>query len=359
MVRPTHAEIDLGAVARNVTQLKDLIAPSELCAVVKADGYGHGDAPVAAVALESGATWLAVALVEEGIRLREAGIDAPILLLSETGFDSVSDIVKWQLTPTAYSIGFVDALAETGAPLQIHVKADTGMHRVGAAPRLVHDLVSAVHHSTNLEVAALWTHFPVADVDPEFTNRQIEIFDQTVAGLDVPMVHLANTAGAVLFPEARRDMCRIGLGLYGLHPCPETRDKVLLSPAMRLVTHVSHVQHLEAGARPSYGRIKELRTDSIVVTAPVGYADGLPRGLSEYGCALIGGHRFPFAGSVTMDQIVINVGDTDIGIGDEVVLLGTQGDQEVTADEWAEELNTISYEIICSISPRIPRRYVK
>ena len=359
MVRPTYAEIDLGAIARNVAQLEELIAPSQLCAVVKADGYGHGDAPVAAVALESGATWLAVALVEEGIRLREAGIEAPILLLSETGFDSVSDIVKWELIPTAYSIGFIDALAGTDAPLEVHVKVDTGMHRVGAAPRLIHNLVSAANRSPNLEVAALWTHFPVADEDPDFTNRQIEIFDQTVTGLDLPMVHMANTAGAVLFPEARRDMCRIGLGLYGLHPCPETRDKVSLRPAMRLVTHVTHVQHLEAGARPSYGRIKELRTDSIVVTAPVGYADGLPRGLSEYGCALIGGHRFPFAGSVTMDQIVINVGDADIGNGDEVVLLGTQGDEEVTADEWAEELNTISYEIVCSISPRIPRRYVK
>jgi len=358
-VRPTYAEIGLGAIARNVAQLEDLIAPSELCAVVKADGYGHGDAPVAAVALESGATWLAVALVEEGIRLREAGVDAPILLLSETGFDSVSDIAEWQLTPTAYSIGFIDALDRTGASLQVHVKVDTGMHRVGAAPRLVHDLVSAVHRSPKLEVAALWTHFPVADEDSDFTRRQVEIFDQTVAGLDVPMVHMANTAGAVLFPEARRDMCRIGLGIYGLHPCPETRDRVSLRPAMRLVTHVSHVQHLEAGARPSYGRIKELRTDSIVVTAPIGYADGLPRGLSEYGCALIGGHRFPFAGSVTMDQIVINVGNADIGIGEEVVLLGSQGEQEVTADEWAEELNTISYEIVCSVSPRIPRRYVR
>ncbi|MCZ6566686.1 MAG: alanine racemase [Actinobacteria bacterium] len=359
MVRPTYAEIDLGAVARNVKHLAELISPSVLCAVVKADAYGHGDAPVAAVVLESGASWLAVALVEEGIRLREAGIDSPILLLSETGVDSVSDIAKWQLTPTAYSVEFIDALAGADTPLQVHVKVDTGMHRVGAAPRALHELVGAVNHKANLDVAALWTHFPVADEDPEFTARQIEVFDQTVADLDVPMIHMANTAGAVLFPEARRDMCRIGLGLYGLHPCPETHSLVSLSPALRLITHVSHVQHLEAGARPSYGRIKELRTDSTVVTAPVGYADGLAKGLSEYGCALIGGHRFPFAGTVTMDQIVIDVGDADIGIGDEVVLLGTQGDEEVTAYEWAEELNTISYEIVCSISPRIPRRYVR
>ena len=315
--------------------------------------------PVAAVALDAGASWLEVALVEEGIRIREAGINAPILLLSQTGVDSVAEMAKWQLTPTAYSTAFVDALAATGASLQVHVKVDTGMHRVGAAPRVVHDLVGAINGTANLEVAALWTHFPVADEDADFTNRQIELFDAIVAGIDAPMVHMANTAGAVLFPDARRNMCRIGLGIYGLHPCPETHSLVSLSPAMRLVTHVSGVLHLEAGARPSYGRIKELEADSIVVTAPIGYADGLARGLSEYGCALIGGHRFPFAGAVTMDQVVINVGDVDIGIGDEVVLLGEQGDEEVTAYEWAEELNTISYEIVCSISLRIPRRYLK
>jgi alanine racemase len=359
MVRPTYAEIHLEAISRNVTELRALIGPSELCAVVKADAYGHGDVPVATTALDAGATWLAVALVEEGIRLREAGVDAPILLLSETAVDSVPDIIKWRLTPTAYSIGFLEALADTGAPVGVHLKVDTGMHRVGAAPRTVHDLVRAVHESTTLEVAALWTHFPVADEDPEFTNQQIEIFDETVRGLDVPLIHMANTAGAVLFPDSRRNMCRIGLGIYGLHPCHETREKLTLTPAMRLVTHVSHVQHLEAGARPSYGRIKDVQTDSMVVTAPIGYADGVARGLSEYGCALIGGHRFPFAGTVTMDQIVINVGDAEVAIGDEVVLLGGQGDEEVTADEWAEELNTISYEIVCSIGPRIPRRYLR
>ena len=358
MVRPTYAEIDLGAIAHNVAEFKRLIGPSQVCAVVKADGYGHGDAPVAAAAIDAGATWLAVALVEEGIRLREAGIGGPILLLSEPDADAVPDIVNWELTPTVYSVRFVEALAGAGASLSVHLKIDTGMHRVGAAPRMIHDLVSVVSRAPSLDLAALWTHFSVADEDPSFTRHQIELFDETVTGLEVPMVHMANTAGAALFPEARRDLCRIGLGIYGLHPCHDTRDFVSLRPALRMVTAVSHVQHLEVGARPGYGRINELRTDATVVTAPVGYADGYGRGLSRYGCALIGGHRYPLAGMVTMDQIVINVGEADVKIGDEVVLLGAQGDEEVTAEEWAEELDTITYEVVCSIGPRVPRRYL-
>ncbi|HET8740153.1 MAG TPA: alanine racemase [Acidimicrobiia bacterium] len=358
MVRPTYVEIDLGAVASNVAAFAGLISPSQVCAVVKADAYGHGDVPVANTALDSGADLLAVALVEEGIRLREAGIQAPVLVLSEPDLESARDLVEWDLTPSVYSATFVEALAATGARLAVHLKVDTGMHRVGAAPDEVDNLMKTVRQTPNLEVAALWTHFAVADEDPGYTRRQIEVFDEVAARYDVPLSHMANTAGAVLFPEARRSLCRIGLGTYGLHPCEETRDHVRLTPAMRLVTHVSHVQRLPAGERPSYGRVKELGEDSYVVTAPVGYADGLARSLTRYGSALIGGRRYPLAGTVTMDQIVINTGDDVHSIGDEVVLLGRQGDEEITADEWAEELGTISYEVICSIGPRVPRRYL-
>jgi alanine racemase len=232
------------------------------------------------------------------------------------------------------------------------------MHRVGAAPSDVDDLVALIRQTPNLEVAASWTHFAVADEDPVYTRHQIEVFDEVATRYDVPLSHMANTAGAVLFPEARRSLCRIGLGTYGLHPCVETRDQVRLVPAMRLVTHVSHVQRLAAGERPSYGRVKELVEDSYVVTAPVGYADGLARSLTRYGSALIGGRRYPLAGTVTMDQIVVNVGNDVHSIGDEVVLLGAQGEEEITADEWAEELGTVTYEVVCSIGPRVPRRYL-
>ncbi len=357
MVRPTYAEIDLGAIAANVRALASLIQPSELCVVVKADAYGHGDAPVAATAVDAGVSKLAVALVEEGIRLREAGIDADIIVLSEPDAGSARDIAAWRLQPSVYSEEFLDALTSTGVSLPVHLKIDTGMHRVGAAPSSVASLVEKTRSSGH-ELASVWTHFAVADEDPEFTRRQIEVFDETIADIDVPATHLANTAGAVLFPEARRDLCRIGIGTYGLHPCPETRAHVELTPAMRLVTHVSHVQRLSAGERPSYGRVRALERDAYVVTAPVGYADGYARALTGSGTALIGGERYPLAGTVTMDQIVIDVGDKEVAVGDEVVLLGTQGDQTIAADDWATALGTISYEVVCSIGPRVPRRYL-
>lgn len=357
-MRPTYAEIDLAAVRHNVSAFARLIAPSRVCAVVKADAYGHGDAPVANAALEAGATHLAVALVEEGVRLREAGVDAPIILLSEPDPAGAPDVARWELEPTVYSDPFLDALAATGSPMAVHVKVDTGMHRVGAEPTRVSDIVRKIHEAANLELRSIWTHFSVADEDPDFTKMQIVAFDETVAPLHPPMAHLANTAGAILFPESRRDLCRVGLGIYGLHPCPDTRSVLELRPAMRLVSHVSHVQRLGAGARPSYGRLRELEKPATVITAPIGYADGFSRLLTADGVALVGGYRFPLAGAVTMDQIVVDVGDLDVAIGDEVVVLGRQGEEEISADEWAAKLGTISYEVVCSIGPRVTRRYV-
>ncbi len=345
MVRRTYVEIDLGAIAHNVQAFKELISPSRLCTVVKADAYGHGDVPVANAALDAGADLVAVALVEEGIRLREAGIDAQILLLSEPDPDSAADIVRWALIPTVYSSTFLEALAATGESLDVHVKVDTGMHRVGAAPEDLEGLVAAVQSTPTLNLAAIWTHFPVADEDPAYTRGQIERFDELTSRFEVPATHMANTAGAVLFPEARKSLSRVGLGTYGLHPCEETRDVIELRPAMRLVTHVSHTQRLTAGERPSYGRVRPLEEDANVVTAPVGYADGYPRALTRNGHALIGGRRYPLAGTVTMDQIVIETGDDGYERGEEVVLLGSQGDEEISADEWATELGTISYDL--------------
>ncbi|MCH8983947.1 MAG: alanine racemase [Acidobacteria bacterium] len=357
-MRQTFAEIDLSAIRHNASAFRDLIAPSELCAVVKADGYGHGDVPVANAALDAGATRLAVALVEEGIRLREAGVDVPILILSEPDLSSATDIAQFDLTPTVYSVRAIEGLDSVGTDINVHLKIDTGMHRVGASPQIVHDLAEAVADSKRIKAEGVFTHFPVADEDPRFTNQQIDEFESIIAGLDIPLVHMANTAGAVLFPDARRDFCRVGLGLYGLHPCDETRDVFDLRPAMKILSHVSHVQQLEVGARPSYGRIKALERDSTVVTVPIGYADGYSRRLTRYGSVLIGGQRFPLAGAVTMDQIVVDVGDADVEIGDEVVLMGSQGGAEISADELAETLETITHEIVCKIGARVPRRYV-
>lgn len=356
-MRPTYAEISLNAIAHNTRAFVDLVAPSAVCAVVKADGYGHGDVPVANAALNAGAQSVAVALVAEGIRLREAGVAGQVLILSEPPIDTIPSLVEWGLTPTVYSQSFVESLTSTGVELEVQVKVDTGMHRVGVPPRVLHDLIGAIRRSDGLRLGGIWTHFAVADEDPEYTRDQIRLFDRSIEGIDVPVVHMANTAGAALFPEARRDLCRIGLGIYGLHPAQETRDVIALRPAMRIVSRITHLQHLEAGERPSYGRRRPLRSDSTIATVPIGYADGFSRALSDYGSALIGGHRFPLAGTVTMDQVVVDVGDADVHVGDEVVLLGQQGDDMIAADEWAEMLGTISYEIVCGIGPRVPRRY--
>lgn len=357
MVRPTYALIDLQAIRHNVAAISEFMAPTQYCAVVKADGYGHGDVPVASAALDAGASRLAVALVEEGIRLREAGIDAPILVLSQPDIASATEIVHWDLTPTVYTADFASALKVEGFGGGVHVKVDTGMHRVGVAANRFDELMESMHRE-QIRVEAVFTHFPVADTDLDFTRSQIDLFDELVAKHDVPLAHLANTPGALLFPEANRDFSRIGLGTYGLHPCDATRELVDLRPAMSVVSHVSHVQRLAAGSRPSYGRRQPLGSDSTVVTVPIGYADGYPRLLSGKGRALIHGASYPLVGTVTMDQAMVAVGDAELAVGDEVVLMGSRGGEVIGADEWATKIGTISYEIVCSIGPRVPRRYL-
>ena len=354
-MRPSWVEVDLEAVRHNVRALAGVIAPALLCAVVKADGYGHGDVPVAEAAVDAGAAWLAVALLEEGVRLREAGVDAPILLLSEPPLADASEVVRWNLTPTVYRTDFVQALRAAGAQ-RVQVKVDTGMHRVGVAPSALPALVEACRAAA-ITIDAIWTHFAVSEEVGDFTIAQIAAFDRAIDGIDTPMTHLANTAGGILYPQARRDMVRIGIGIYGIHPGPSTRSRVTLKPAMRIVSRVGYVQRLAAGDRPSYGRRRALDSNSNVVTVPIGYADGFPRGLSDQGQVLVGGRRHPLAGTVTMDQIVVDVGDMTVHVGDEVVLIGRQGDEEITADEWAGLLGTIAYEVVCQIGPRLPRRY--
>lgn len=362
--RPTFVDVDLGSIRRNVNALASLVAPSELCVVVKADAYGHGDVPVAEAALSAGATWLAVALVEEGIRLREGGIEAPILLLSEPPPDVIATLLRWRLTPTAYSAPFIEALTSAGVkePVPVHLKVDTGMHRVGASPDRALSFAKTLDASPATELRALWTHFAVAEDDPEFTHDQLQALLRVADeirrdGIAVPMMHAANSAGTLLHPEARLDMVRVGIATYGLKPYGGAEMPILLEPAMSVVSEVSYVRRLPAGARPSYRRVRPLARDAFVATVPIGYADGFPRLLSEEGEVLIRGERMPLAGRVTMDQIVIDCGDTPVEVGDEVVLIGSQGNETISAEEWAGIVATINYEIVCGLGPRVPRRY--
>jgi alanine racemase len=375
--RPAWAEVDLSAITHNARLLSRLARPAGLCAVVKAHGYGHGGPAVAKAALAGGAVGLAVALVDEGVELRQHGVHASILLLSECGAEAVDTALAYGMTPTLYTAEGIEQFAQAarvlGQRTSIQIKVDTGMHRVGAAPADVAALLRAVEADPLLRFEGVWTHLSVADgesaEDRAFTVRQLETFDVAVAelvraGASPDVVHAANTAGAIAYPAARYGMVRCGLGLYGYLPGPAVAAAFAaasqgqtLRPALSLRARVVSVRTVNAGERPSYGRLRALPERAVVATVPIGYADGVPRALFTNGCrVLLNGRRRPLAGMVTMDQIMIDCeDDASVKPGDEVVLLGRQGDEEITADEWAGLLGTISYEVLCGIGPRVPR----
>jgi alanine racemase len=370
--RPVWAEVDLGAVKENTATLVHRAAPAALCAVVKAGAYGHGAVPVARAALEGGASWLAVALVDEAAELREAHITAPVLLLSEPSLDVLPDAVALGLTPTLYSLAGVEAAAKAVAstgrttPLPVHVKVDTGMHRVGAQPEAVASLALAVQERTELRLEGLWTHFAVAD-DPgnPFTAEQHRRFatavdDLAAHGIRPPLLHTCNSAGTIAHPSFRHELVRCGIALYGVAPSPALEGIVELRPAMSLRARVAQVKEVEAGAGISYGLRYRFERGSVVATVPLGYADGVPWRLGALGGeVLLGGRRRPIAGSVTMDQITVDCGDDGtVASGDEVVLLGRQGHESIDAWELARRLGTIAYEVVCGIGPRVHRTYV-
>jgi alanine racemase len=366
------AEVDLGAIRHNATTLAALASPGRLCAVVKANGYGHGAVPVARAALEGGASWLAVALVEEGVELREAGIDARVLLLSEPPLDAMDEVVARDLTPTIYTEAGVDAAAKAVAAagrderLSVHVKVDTGMHRVGAPPEAALGLADAVNRRPELRLAALWTHLAVAD-EPgnDFTGSQLDRFERVRTALQrrgvLPeLVHAANSAGLISHPASRYNFVRCGIAVYGIDPDPALAGLADLRPSMSLRARVSYVKEVPAGHRISYGLRYRFDATSVVATVPIGYADGVPRRLSSLGGeVLVGGRRRPIAGTVTMDQIMVDCGpDADVAAGDEVVLIGRQGGEQITAQDWANRLDTIAYEVVCGVGPRVPRVYL-
>jgi alanine racemase len=368
-LRPTWAEIDLAAVRHNAATLLALSTPAALCAVVKADAYGHGMVPVAKAALDGGATWLAVALVEEGMTLRHGGVEAPVLLLSEPPLEAMEAVVTHRLTPTLYSQPAVAALdaATNGTIVGVHVKVDTGMHRVGADPADVVSVVRAVDRAPGLRFDALWSHLSVADESGEedraFTAEQLRRLESARAalvdaGLEVPLVHMANSAGAMGVAASRLDMVRCGIALYGVAPAPAMEGAHgALRPVLSLRSRVSLVRRLDAGESPSYGRRRPLSVPSFVATVPIGYADGIPRRSGAAGATvLIAGRRRPLAGTVTMDQIMVDCGaDASVAVGDEVVLIGNQGPESLTVQDWATVLGTIGNEVLTEIGSRVPR----
>jgi alanine racemase len=361
--RPTRVDVDLDAIRHNVRVLRPPSA--ELMAVVKANGYGHGDAEVARAALEGGATWLGVAFAEEGLRLRTAGLTAPILVLSELSPGAEHAALTADLTPTLYTAAGLARVADAaaGRPAAVHVKVDTGMHRVGVYPPEATATFLDEVAQTGLRLDGLFTHFATAGEDALIVREQLALFlkiveDVRAAGHRPRLLHAANTAGTILHPESHLDLVRTGIGIYGLVPGPGVGEGLGLRPAMTWRSAVAMVKRLPAGERTSYGQRYRLDRDAWVATVPVGYADGYPRSLASRADVLIGGRRCRVAGNVTMDQLIVDCGDAEPLPGQEVVLLGPQDAETIAAEELAAHGGTIAYEIVTGIGDRVPREFI-
>jgi alanine racemase len=367
-LRATRIEVDLGAIRSNVATFASHTG-TEVCAVVKGDGYGHGAAPVARAALEAGATRLAVALVEEGLALRRAGIDAPVLILSEPPVAAISALLDADLTPVSYRPPFLaalDAAAEArGRDVAVHVKLDTGMGRVGAPEEEWEEVLRQAAATQRLVVEGLMTHLARADEpDEPTTAQQLDRFRRLVEaaawlGVRPRWRHAANSAGALAHPAAALDLVRPGIGIYGLSPGMDVDAASYgLRPALRLLTEVAYVKHVRRGTPISYGHRWVAPADGWVATLPIGYADGVPRALTNVGEVLIDGRRRPIAGTVCMDLLMVWCGDDRPTVGEEVVLLGEQGEERVRTEEWAAIANTITYEIVTQLTSRVPRSHL-
>jgi len=369
------AQIDRGALRHNVVTLAAHLAPQQLWAVVKADAYGHGAVECARIALQSGAHGLCVALVQEGIELRQAGINAPILIMSEQPEEQFRDIISYGLIAALYNESTIVRFARTASELEImasvHVKVDSGMHRVGAQPDNAVRVASLVAESQWLTLDGMFTHLATADVaDTQFAQQQVSVFTRAVEQvrafeIEFHHVHISNSASAIRKLDSGVDctMARVGIAMYGIPGDAATNSfgavhQLELRPVMSVHARVSHVQRVAAGQGVSYGLKRPLESDATIATLPLGYADGVPRGLWESGFVLINGIRYPFAGVVTMDQILVNCGNDEVSIGDEAVLIGEQGPECITANDWANKMGTIGYEIVCAISARMPRNYI-
>jgi alanine racemase len=333
-------------------------------AVVKANGYGHGAIPAARAALEGGATWLGASSVPEGIELRKAGIQGPILNLGYTPPAALSAAVAGKLALTVYDREGLALLKTAATEIAVHVKVDTGMHRLGAAPEDAVGLARDVHADRHLRLEGFWTHFADADKDEAFTRKQLHRFLDArtaliQAGVTDFLSHAANSPGLLHFPEARLDLVRAGLIVYGIRPVRSWSDLPGLRPALRWQTIVTNLVTVPNGESVGYGRTFTAREPARVASIAVGYADGLHRRASEGGRALVRGVAVPIAGTISMDQAALDVTSVPgVMVGDVVTLIGHDGDATLTADDLAEAAGTISYEVLCAISGRVPRRYL-
>jgi alanine racemase len=364
--RSTWVEVDLSAIAHNVRRLCDIVGPDVgLLAVVKADGYGHGAVKVARTALNNGASMVGVACVSEGIALRREGITAPILVLGYTPAWQSREALLNDITVTLFSAHVAQAFSKAAGDLnrraRCHVKVDTGMGRLGLLPHEAVDFLRGIAHLPHLEIEGLFTHFSVADSDADYTRWQLARFGEVLeqirhSDLTIPYIHAANSAGLLTLPDARYNLVRAGIALYGLAPSPEVPLPEGFRPALAFKTQVAQVKSLPPGSYVSYGNTYRTQGNERIAVIPVGYADGFRRAPRHWGEVLVKGQRAPIVGRVCMDQTMINVTHVPhVRQGDEVVLIGQQGDEKITVDEVAERLGTINYEVVSEILARVPR----
>ncbi|HYW19824.1 MAG TPA: alanine racemase [Nodularia sp. (in: cyanobacteria)] len=363
-------EIDLGALSHNVQQLVRFLSPrTQLMAVVKADAYGHGAVTVAQTAVQSGAGWLGVATVPEGIQLREAGLKAPILILGAAYTpEQIQAIAHWKLQPTLCSpkqaLIFSNILEtiNDGSPLPVHIKLDTGMSRLGTNWQKAVEFVQLVQNLPHLQIASIYSHLATADhLDPTFMHEQHRRFEQAIAqiksmGINPPCLHLANSAATLTNRALHYDIVRAGLAIYGLYPATHLQNTIDLKPVLQLKARVTQIKTIAAGTGVSYGQQFIAPQEMRLAVVGIGYADGVPRNLSQKMQVLIRGQRVPQIGTITMDQLMLDVSAIpDLQEGEIVTLLGEQGTEEISANDWAEKLNTISWEILCGFKHRLPR----
>jgi len=368
ITRPVWAEINLDNLSYNIKKIKENVSRETLImAVVKADAYGHGATAVARKALNAGADRLAVAIPEEGIKLRKAGFEVPIQVFGEILEKQHSLIVDYNLIPTVCKLKTVAGLnnyaKRKDEVVNIHVKIDTGMGRIGVFPENAVDFIKEVKKYSNIRIEGLITHHAKADEkDKEYTHNQWEKFQKVINKLEkkdieIPIKQAANSATIIDLPEMQLDMVRPGIMIYGLRPSHEVKD-FPLKPVLSWKTKIVYLKEVPAGTGISYGATYITEERRQIATLPLGYADGYFRLLSNKGEVLINGQRAPIRGRVCMDQIMVDVSNIeDVEIGDEVVLIGKQGSDEITATELADLVGTINYEITCSISKRVPRIY--
>ncbi|MCX5700073.1 MAG: alanine racemase [Candidatus Omnitrophica bacterium] len=361
--RPTWAEINLDNLEYNFFQIKDRISPgTRMLVTVKADAYGHGLVPVSQRLTSCGVDYLGVASIDEGIKLREAGIRIPVLILGLIFKKDIEPLFKYNLTTTVcdedLSVAINNKARSIHKKAKVHIKVDTGMGRIGIAHRDAHKLVKKIHSLRNISVEGLFTHFAFADINKDFTFYQIDLFDKLLKnlakdGIRIPLIHAANSMGVLDYKKSHFNMVRPGLVIYGLFP--KDSLKINLRPVLSLKTRVVYVKKVPAGSGISYGHDYITKKATTIVTLPIGYGDGYPRNLSNRAFCLIRGKRFKMCGKICMDQIMVDVGSTQVRIGDEVVLIGAQGRSKINVEELAQLCGTIPYEIVCGLGSRIPR----